>query len=227
MFQDLNPLDRSTAVMEIIIMLLVAFILGFLLAWILKRSRRGTDTTSETDDQLQNTQLTAQNKELKSKLAAAEASLQQAQTPAEQVDTDALKQQVAQLQVGLQACEEGSAQQQKALADENASLRDKILALEKQLVSTESALSEIKASDAENAAKLGFVAVASDRKDDLTQISGIGPFIEKKLNGLGIYTFEQIGGFTPETVQKVTEAIEFFPGRIERDNWIDQAKALK
>ena len=36
MFQDLNPLSRSTAFAEIIIMLLVAFILGFILAWILK-----------------------------------------------------------------------------------------------------------------------------------------------------------------------------------------------
>lgn len=78
-----------------------------------------------------------------------------------------------------------------------------------------------------NAEKLGFNAVSGDNRDDLTMIHGVGPFIEKKLNHLGIYTFDQISGFNVETINKVTDAIEFFPGRIERDNWVDQAKDLK
>jgi predicted flap endonuclease-1-like 5' DNA nuclease len=63
----------------------------------------------------------------------------------------------------------------------------------------------------------------ADEKDDLKLIVGIGPFIEEKLNALGIFTFLQISKFTDEDVEKVTEAIEFFPGRIQRDKWIDQA----
>jgi predicted flap endonuclease-1-like 5' DNA nuclease len=43
---------------------------------------------------------------------------------------------------------------------------------------------------------------------------------------LDIYTFRQIGNFTEEDVRAVTEAIEYFPGRIERDEWILQAKEL-
>jgi len=62
------------------------------------------------------------------------------------------------------------------------------------------------------------------QKDDLKQIIGIGPFTEQKLNALGIYTFQQISNFTPNDVVRVTEIIEFFPGRIERDQWINQAK---
>ncbi len=77
-----------------------------------------------------------------------------------------------------------------------------------------------------NAKALGFKAVSGDKKDDLKQIHGVGPFIEKKLNNLGIYTFEQISDFNIETINKVTDAIEFFPGRIERDNWVKQAKEL-
>ncbi len=68
-------------------------------------------------------------------------------------------------------------------------------------------------------------ATESD-KDDLKLIKGIGPFIEKKLNALGIWTFKQISAFTSEDVQSVTKAIEFFPGRIERDNWVSQAGDL-
>jgi predicted flap endonuclease-1-like 5' DNA nuclease len=63
-------------------------------------------------------------------------------------------------------------------------------------------------------------------KDDLKMISGIGPFIEEQLHTLDIFTFEQISKFEKEDVAAVTEAIEFFPGRIERDEWVAQAKEL-
>lgn len=63
-------------------------------------------------------------------------------------------------------------------------------------------------------------------KDDLKLISGIGPFIEKKLNALDIWTFKQVASFTTNDVDSVTEAIEFFPGRITRDNWVEQAANL-
>lgn len=69
------------------------------------------------------------------------------------------------------------------------------------------------------------VATASD-KDDLKIVKGIGPFLEKKLNSIGIYTFRQIAAFTPEDEDKVNEVIEFFPGRIRRDNWSSQAEVL-
>jgi predicted flap endonuclease-1-like 5' DNA nuclease len=65
-----------------------------------------------------------------------------------------------------------------------------------------------------------------DEADDLTTISGIGGWINEKLNILDIYTFRQISNFTKEDVKAVTEAIEYFPGRIERDEWILQAHEL-
>ncbi len=68
-------------------------------------------------------------------------------------------------------------------------------------------------------------ATAAD-KDDLKLINGVGPFIEKKLNALDLYTFEQISQFDDDLVEQVTRAIEFFPGRIARDNWVGQAAAL-
>lgn len=64
-------------------------------------------------------------------------------------------------------------------------------------------------------------------KDDLTKIEGLSPFIEEKLNQLGIYSFSQISKFTKEDIETATHLIEYFPGRIERDNWVGQAKALE
>ena len=59
-------------------------------------------------------------------------------------------------------------------------------------------------------------------KDDLQKIKGIGPFIEQKLNALGIYTFTQLSKMTPEIEEQVSIAIEFFPGRAKRDQWVKQ-----
>ena len=69
------------------------------------------------------------------------------------------------------------------------------------------------------------VATASD-KDSLQTIKGIGPFIEEKLYALGIFTFEQVGNMTPEIETQVNKAIEFFPGRVKRDEWAKQAREL-
>ncbi|QKZ13715.1 hypothetical protein [Spirosoma sp. KUDC1026] len=62
--------------------------------------------------------------------------------------------------------------------------------------------------------------------DDLKKISGVGPFLEKKLNTIGIYTFAQIARFSPEDEDLVNDIIEYFPGRIVRDRWVSQATEL-
>lgn len=66
----------------------------------------------------------------------------------------------------------------------------------------------------------------SHLRDDLKVIKGIGPVIEKKLNEQGIYTFQQIAECTPEEIEHISEVLEFFPGRIARDNWVGQAQVL-
>ena len=63
-------------------------------------------------------------------------------------------------------------------------------------------------------------------KDDLQVIKGIGPFIEEKLNALGITTYRQLANMTSKLEIQVNEAIEFFPGRVKRDQWVAQAKIL-
>ena len=65
-------------------------------------------------------------------------------------------------------------------------------------------------------------ATASEA-DDLKDIVGVGPFLEKKLHAVGIYTFRQVANFTRDDVAKVNDIIEFFPGRIDRDDWVGQS----
>ena len=61
--------------------------------------------------------------------------------------------------------------------------------------------------------------------DDLTRISGVGPVLKAKLNGLGITSFAQVAAFTAEDIARVDDALSF-KGRIERDDWVSQAKTL-
>ena len=67
-------------------------------------------------------------------------------------------------------------------------------------------------------------APSADATDDLTDINGIGPVIAGKLNAQGITSFQQIAGFTPEDVERIDGELNF-KGRIDREEWISQAKA--
>ena len=59
--------------------------------------------------------------------------------------------------------------------------------------------------------------------DDLKELSGVGPALEKKLHDAGVTTFAQIAAWTPEDVAAMDEKLSF-KGRIEREGWIEQAK---
>lgn len=65
-----------------------------------------------------------------------------------------------------------------------------------------------------------------EEKDDLKQINGIGPTIEKKLNSLGVYSFLQISMFTRRDIEKVARHLETYPKKIEKEKWIQQARKL-
>lgn len=63
--------------------------------------------------------------------------------------------------------------------------------------------------------------------DDLKVIKGIGPVFERELNEKGIYYYRQIGAWKAADVKMIeAEALSRFPGRIKRDAWVKQGKAL-
>jgi predicted flap endonuclease-1-like 5' DNA nuclease len=79
--------------------------------------------------------------------------------------------------------------------------------------------------EAEAGAQPQALAAPVGAADDLKQISGVGPVLERKLNDLGIYHFWQIAGWSADEVAWVDGFLNF-KGRIDRDEWIVQANKL-
>lgn len=68
-------------------------------------------------------------------------------------------------------------------------------------------------------------AQARAAPDDLKLIKGIGPVLERRLHELGVRSLADLAALTPERVKEIDAAIDF-PGRIERERWIEQAKEV-
>jgi len=62
--------------------------------------------------------------------------------------------------------------------------------------------------------------------DDLKLIVGVGPVLERMLHNLGVTTFRQIARWTERDVAEFDAKLPEFPGRIVRDQWVTQARAL-
>jgi predicted flap endonuclease-1-like 5' DNA nuclease len=123
------------------------------------------------------------------------------------------------------------------IAKETSTLRTKVRNLEHRLAEMEKALllsgkpavekaasSQGKGSKKKLMDKIGS-ASASDA-DDLKQIKGVGPKLEKMLNELGIYTLKQVSKMGPAEYDTIDELLGAFQGRAKRDNWAAQAKQL-
>jgi small subunit ribosomal protein S2 len=61
--------------------------------------------------------------------------------------------------------------------------------------------------------------------DDLAKLTGVGPQIIKKLNEHGVFHYWQLAAMTPAEAEKLDADLRF-SGRISRDHWVDQARAL-
>ena len=62
--------------------------------------------------------------------------------------------------------------------------------------------------------------------DDLKLIVGVGPVLERMLQQLGITTYRQIARWTERDIDEFDAKLPEFPGRIRRDGWVTQARAL-
>lgn len=62
------------------------------------------------------------------------------------------------------------------------------------------------------------------QKDDLKQIHGIGPVMERVLNRMGMFTFRQIAEWKEQDVEHMASELNTFPDRIRHDDWIAGAK---
>ena len=62
--------------------------------------------------------------------------------------------------------------------------------------------------------------------DDLKLIVGVGPVLERMLHQLGVTTYRQIARWSEHDIDEFDARLPEFPGRIRRDGWVTQARAL-
>ena len=65
-----------------------------------------------------------------------------------------------------------------------------------------------------------------DYVDDLKLIKGVGPKLENMLNEQGLTTFVQVSMLDEAAIDALNARLTGFQGRIQRDNWVDQAAKL-
>lgn len=176
MFENINPLDRSTASLEIFLLMLVSFLIGYFFSrWYYINKYKRNEIARDTEQEHINTM-----------------NSEHANTTFSEGGIKAIK----------------TRERKGELVNPTPTTTSRIKK-EKPLLNFDS---------------IGNATEAD--KNDLKMINGIGPFIEKKLNSIGIYTFDQISRLSKQDIVDITELIQFFPGRIERDNWVEQAKKL-
>jgi predicted flap endonuclease-1-like 5' DNA nuclease len=239
-----SPQESLVAILEILVMMLVACLLGYGIAWWLREEvlerreqkiqRLTTERVilAESHDDLKN-QLELWREKHKRELASAQLRVNDLAA-----EKSKLLRELDEMQKSLQsAIEEGTLKKSydPQLESELNTARYRIKQLEFQTKESEEVIARLKNELASAGTKkvngthseVPFARhTEPTRKDDLTEIKGIGPFIEKRLNMIGIYSFQQLAELTPEMVDRVGAAIEFFPHRIIKDDWVGQATIL-
>ncbi len=90
----------------------------------------------------------------------------------------------------------------------------------------DAAMGKTKDAPAPAATPLLLKAPRGGKGDDLKLIIGIGPVLEKLLNSVGVWHFDQMASWKAKDIAFVDGKMEGFHGRITRDEWVKQAKIL-
>lgn len=212
----LQTQSTAGAALEIIVMLLGAALIGVLTTYFYMKSRY-QKTINTLQSKLEEAEKSKDR--LNEDLKAAQKEL------AEKSDqNEKLQKQYDELMKKEKVMEKAAAEGKKT-SEKLQEIEAELKEAEMELKEKEELLKRI--SERKHLIDYARIGTASkENSENLKMISGIGPFIEEKLNSIDIYTFEQISKFRKKDMDAVTEAIEFFPGRIERDEWVAQAKEL-
>lgn len=227
--ENINPHESAWAIAEILIIILVSVFIGFAFSWML--NQQSTSERNEVVKRLlaDRVALQASAHVLQEQSEKSESTLTRARETFRE-DFLTVSRENEKLKTELESIQKTNAKEGSELD----LLKNEIVQLEAVRQKLEIELSGLRA-DAEERKqdkpastvnqKSSFKNDAEE-KDDLQVINGIGPGIEKKLNKYGIYTYRQISEFTEESIQTISDVVKFFPGRIERDRWVEQAAKL-
>jgi len=224
-FLQAPTISRALWIIELLVMLLVACLIGFAIAWQLREGMisKHQDEIFHLDHErntlaAQADQIRLENQQARAQLAAAQESFRDEQNNTK-YEKERLKEELLSLQPYIEELKTEKSQFKRRTEQLE---RDLQLSQENSVL-LKNNLDKMKAENEVLGSKMNK-SFSLPPKDDLKLIHGIGPAIEKKLNALGIYSFRQISEFTPRAIDEITESIKFFPGRIERDNWVSQAR---
>ncbi len=239
---DVRGLCERIAILEILMMLLFAFLIGFAGSWLVSESiflsirhqvgKLLTDKSALTEQlQLKEKENQTARRHIaewqqEASILAQKRNLTEPLLNEAQTKVNSLKEELEQYQ-----------RRYENLKNETDEIRETTSRLKNELAEQKSEAEKLKAALQDNATTVKkeeapdphhsrFTPSSRQAKNDLTLISGIGPVIQRKLNEIGIYTFQQLSELTPEMVDKIARNIKFFPDRIGRDNWIGQAAAF-
>lgn len=191
-------------IVKMLVLLLIAGAIGGAVGWLLRgaRDREALEARRRQD--------AARLHDMRAQRDAAEGELK-AIDDATAAKTEDAKAALAAAEAKLATLERDAAAAAKAAADAEA-----------RATAAEQALADAGSAD-------GGAPPAIDRPDDggddLRKIAGVGPKIEGLLHDMGIWHYGQIAGLTRAQVAWVDERLSF-KGRIEREDWIGQAKTL-
>ncbi len=233
--ENINPHESVWAIAEILLMILISVLIGFALAWFLRQSvisKQNEDVQillNERSAQLASQHvMEEQIKKSESVLVRARETFREDFLTVSR-DNERLK---AELDESIRIKKTLDTELDK-FQTEKESIQLKLEQSKEEFNQLQLAKQKLESDQELQAQRLisqptknerqPTVKTDKDEKDDLKVIKGIGPGIEKKLNQQGIYSYRQISEFTPDYIQKLTEAILFFPGRIDRDRWVEQA----
>jgi len=80
--------------------------------------------------------------------------------------------------------------------------------------------------DSESESESDSVPEPNAQRDNLKKIKGVGPAIEKTLNEIGIFNFQQIADMSEYDIDRVAKRLKGFHSRIYREDWIGQAREI-
>jgi predicted flap endonuclease-1-like 5' DNA nuclease len=239
----INPHESAIAIAEILVIVLVSLLIGFGIAWFLRQQHIAKVQSRETELNIELAEAKQALINAQEQTEKAEQTLNRARETFREdflnisrenerlKTTDHSKNLQEQLQQQVAAFQKTIEQLQKDYREAG----DELVTTRLQNQKLEIELEELKKHKRETKEPRysDFISGQQliDKKetqeiDDLKVIKGIGPGIEAKLNKAGIFSFRQISELTAESIERVTSLIEFFPGRITRDRWVEQASKL-
>ncbi len=224
-FLQAPTVSRALWIIELLVMLLVACLVGFAIAWQLREPVivKHRDEIFHLDHErntlaAQAEQARLDQQQIHVQLVVAQENFHE-ETKSVTRERDRIKEELLSLQSYIEELKNEKSQWKKR----GEQLEKEIQLGQDNAVLLKNNLEKVRAENEVLNSRMSK-SFTLPPKDDLKLIHGIGPSIEKKLNALGIYSFRQISEFTPRSIDEITETIKFFPGRIDRDKWVSQAR---